>query len=123
MTANKWVLLGAGSGFLSVALGAFGAHGLAERLEPRMLEIFRTGAQYQMYHALALVGFGLWFSAHPDSSSIAGWAFAIGSIVFSGSLYVLALSGMKWLGAMTPIGGLAFMVGWLAFAWSAWRVS
>ena len=122
--ANIWIVVGALSGFLSVAFGAFGAHGLSGRLDARMLEVFRTGAQYQMYHALALVGLGLWAAQNPTASSaVPGWCFAAGSIIFSGSLYALSISGMKWLGAITPIGGLLFMIGWLAFAVAAYRTA
>ncbi len=122
--AKVWIVLGALSGFLSVAFGAFGAHGLSSRLDARMLEVFRTGAQYQMYHALALVGLGLWAAQNPTStSSVPGWCFVAGSVIFSGSLYALSISGVKWLGAITPIGGLLFMIGWIAFAVAAYRAS
>lgn len=128
MGSNLWVGLGAVSGFLSVVCGAFGAHALAARLDPKLLSVFQTGAQYQMYHALALVGLGAWaaFSqrqgvASSGAVAVAGWAFVFGSVVFSGSLYALALSGMRWFGAITPIGGVAFLVGWGAFAVAALR--
>lgn len=120
MAAKTWIMIGAISGLLSVALGAFAAHGLAEKLEPRLLEVFRTGAQYQMYHALALVAVGLWAVQNPTgSASVAGWAFTIGSVIFPGTLYLLAVTGTRWLGAITPIGGLSFMIGWAALAYSA----
>ena len=122
-----WIALGALSGFFSVACGAFGAHALSSRLDARMLEVFRTGAQYQMFHALALVGVGLWTSQNPSASyglgAVPGPCFALGSLIFSGSLYALALSGVKGLGAITPIGGLLFMIGWIAFAVAAYRAS
>ncbi|MBI3555903.1 MAG: DUF423 domain-containing protein [Deltaproteobacteria bacterium] len=122
--AKVWIVFGALSGFLSVAFGAFGAHGLSTRLDARMLEVFRTGAQYQMYHALALIGLGLWAVQNPGASStVPGWCFAAGSLIFSGSLYALAISGVKWLGVITPIGGLLFMIGWLAFAVSAYNAA
>lgn len=101
-------------GFLAVAAGAFAAHGLEKHVEPRMLDVFKTGAEYNMYHALAMaacaafaaIGFGgAWMRR-------AAWAFAIGIVLFSGSLYALAPSGVKILGAITPFGGVAFMVGW-----------
>ncbi len=114
-----FVGLGALSALIAVAAGAFGAHALKSRLTPEMLAIFETGARYQMYHALGLIGVGLWAS-HRGANG-AGWAFVVGTVLFSGSLYALALSGVRALGAVTPIGGLAFMVGWALLAWSAWR--
>lgn len=124
MMASRWILIGAISGFLGVALGAFGAHGLADKLDARALEIYETAVRYQMYHALALLGLGIWASAMPQidaRTAVAGWAFTAGIVVFSGSLYALALSGIKILGAITPLGGLGFLVGWIAFAILAWR--
>jgi len=105
---------GAISGFLSVALGAFGAHGLKNRLSAEMLAIFETGVRYQMYHALALLAVSWACSRWPGTwSAGSGWLFLAGTLIFSGSLYVLALSGVRWLGAITPLGGLAFLAGWL----------
>ena len=122
--AQIWVVFGAVSGFLSVAFGAFGAHALSQRLDPRMLDVFRTGAQYQMYHALALIGLGLWAARYPTvSTTVPGWCFAAGSIIFSGSLYALSISGVKWLGAITPIGGVLFMIGWISFGIAAYRTA
>ena len=114
--------LGAVLAGLGVAAGAFGAHGLRARLTPDMLAIFETAVRYQMYHALALLAVG-WASARwPESGvALAGWLFVAGIVVFSGSLYVLALTGTRWLGAVTPFGGLAFFVGWATLAWTAWR--
>lgn len=124
MNGNFWVALGSVSGLISVATGAFGAHGLSQRLEPKALAVWHTAAQYQMVHSLALLVVGLWSIQHAGTSaSLPGWAFTIGILVFSGSLYALALSDIKILGAITPIGGLSFMVGWAAFAFLAWRVS
>lgn len=116
--------LGAISGFSSVALGAFGAHALRRRLPPDLLEIFRTGAQYQMYHALALVGVGL-LAARAASPVLAtaGWLFVAGTVLFSGSLYVLSLSGVRLLGAITPMGGLCYLAGWALLAWAALRMT
>lgn len=113
----NWIAIGAGSGFLSVAAGAFGAHALAGRLEPRMLVVFETAARYQMFHALALLALGVWLRSEPrlsraPAARIAGWSFALGTVLFSGSLYALALTGIRGLGAITPVGGLAFLVGW-----------
>jgi uncharacterized membrane protein YgdD (TMEM256/DUF423 family) len=118
--AGRFVSLGAGSALIAVAAGAFGAHALRSRLEPASLAIFETGARYQMYHALALVAVGFALSQWPASRSAvwAGWLFAAGTMLFSGSLYLLALSGVRWLGAITPLGGVAFMLGWLCLALS-----
>jgi uncharacterized membrane protein YgdD (TMEM256/DUF423 family) len=127
---STWVGLGSIFAFLSVGCGAFGAHGLENKLEPRMLAVWETAARYQMYHALALIGLGLWIGQRlqqagqapvPGSASVAGWAFTIGIVLFSGSLYALALSGIKVLGAITPIGGMAFLIGWIAFALAAFK--
>lgn len=112
------VALGAINAALAVAAGAFGAHGLRERLDARALEIFETGARYQMYHALAMILAGMMAT---KGASTAGWIFQAGIVIFSGSLYALSLSGVKVLGAITPIGGLAFLVGWMWLAWAAWR--
>jgi uncharacterized membrane protein YgdD (TMEM256/DUF423 family) len=108
--------------FLAVALGAFAAHALKARLSADLLAIFEVGVRYHMYHALALLAVAWASSRWPDSNAhFAGWAFLIGIVVFSGSLYLLSVTGMRWLGAITPIGGLAFLVGWLILAWAAWR--
>jgi uncharacterized membrane protein YgdD (TMEM256/DUF423 family) len=116
------VALGAISALVAVAAGAFGAHGLRARLSPDMLAVFETGARYQMYHALALLAAGWGASRWPGAAAAwAGWLFVAGTLVFSGSLYALALSGQRWLGAVTPIGGVAFLAGWAALAWSAIR--
>src|SRR5437762_7000234 len=117
---NKtFLLIGALAGFTGVTLGAFGAHLLRGRLSPEILAVFETGVRYQMYRALAIVATGLimarldgwWFAA-------AGWLFTAGIVLFSGSLYVLALTGVTAFGAITPLGGLAFLAGWacLVFA-------
>ena len=113
------VALGALNAALAVAAGAFAAHGLRERLTVRALEIFETGARYHMYHALAMVLAGV--LAATRGASTAGWLFQAGIVLFSGSLYALALTDAKALGAVTPLGGLAFLAGWLWLAWSAWR--
>lgn len=112
------IALGAVNAALAVAAGAFGAHALKDRLEPRMLEVFETGARYHMYHALALVLCG---AIATRGATTAGWILQAGIVLFSGSLYALALTGTKGLGAITPIGGLAFLVGWAWLAWTAWR--
>jgi len=106
-----WAGLGAANAFVAVAAGAFGAHGLKGRLSPAMLEVFETAARYQMYHALAL--FAVAFLAGQGLRvQPAGWGFTAGILLFSGSLYALALSGIKVLGAITPLGGLAFLFAW-----------
>jgi uncharacterized membrane protein YgdD (TMEM256/DUF423 family) len=108
-----WV--GALAGFIGVALGAFGAHGLRSRLSAEMLTVFETGVRYQMYHAIAILIVAL-AAARLDGWLIraAGWLFAAGIVLFSGSLYALALTGVTTLGAVTPLGGLAFLLGWAA---------
>jgi uncharacterized membrane protein YgdD (TMEM256/DUF423 family) len=109
------------SAVVAVALGAFGAHGLRARLGPDLLATFEIGVRYQMYHALGLLAVGLALSRWPSSASVvAGWLFIAGTLIFSGSLYLLALTGLRWLGAITPVGGAAFIVGWIVLAWSVW---
>ena len=117
-----FLLLAAINGFLSVALGAFAAHGLTSRLSAQLLSTFQTGVQYQMYHTLALLGVGVLSIHYPTSGALrsSGLLFQVGILIFSGSLYVLALSGIRWLGAITPLGGLAFLAGWALLAWFAW---
>jgi uncharacterized membrane protein YgdD (TMEM256/DUF423 family) len=119
--AKTLILLACINGFLAVSLGAFAAHGLRARLDADMLGTFQTGVQYQMYHALALFGIGL-LSLHFPTSTIlrnSGFLIMAGIVLFSGSLYVLSLSGIRWLGAITPIGGVAFLCGWGLLAWFA----
>jgi uncharacterized membrane protein YgdD (TMEM256/DUF423 family) len=119
-----WLVLGAVNAFLSVAAGAFGAHALKARLPQDLLVIFETGARYHMYHALGLVAVGLLGHLRPSALlSGAGWAMLVGIVLFSGSLYALALSGVRGLGAITPLGGLGFLAGWLLFAVAAWRTT
>jgi uncharacterized membrane protein YgdD (TMEM256/DUF423 family) len=114
--------LGALSGMIGVAAGAFGAHALRERLAPDLLAVFETAARYQMYHALALLAVAWATSRWPGSTAVwAGWLFAAGTLIFSGSLYALALTGIRWLGAVTPIGGLCLLAGWLCLALAARR--
>ncbi len=120
--SRTFLLLGALSAGLAVALGAFGAHGLRARLSPADLATFETGARYQMYHALALLAVA-WVAAQAPGAlpRAAGWLFVAGTVVFSGSLYVLVLTGQRWLGAVTPIGGVAFLAGWACLALAALR--
>lgn len=114
------MFIGALMGFVGVGLGAFGAHGLRGRLSPDMLAIFETGVRYQMYHALALLAAAALLSRSDGRAVlVAGWSFTAGILVFSGSLYALALTGVTTLGAITPIGGVAFLVGWIALAYAA----
>lgn len=117
MRTGHWIAIGGISGFIGVSAGAFGAHGLKEKLSAEMLAVFETAARYQMYHAMALLVVGLACRQRLTGSlQVAGWGFLIGTGLFSGSLYVLAMTGVKWLGAITPLGGLAFLVGWAALA-------
>ncbi len=114
------IALGGLSGLLSVAAGAFGAHALKKHLSADMLAIFETGNRYQMYHALALILIGMLARTRPSGPLHAsGWSMVIGTLIFSGSLYALALSGQRWLGAITPIGGTAFLIGWGLLAYAA----
>ena len=114
------MLAGALAGFVGVAFGAFGAHALRGRLSPEMLAVFETGVRYQMYHALALMltaaimmsGRDVVHGAHGRALTVAGWSFIAGMVLFSGSLYLLAVTGITVLGAITPIGGVAFLLGW-----------
>ena len=108
-------ILGAALAGLSVAAGAFGAHALKSKLTPELLTIFVTAARYQMYHALGLIMVAV-VNEGSILITIAGWLFLGGIIIFSGSLYILSLTGIRWLGAITPIGGLAFIIGWACLA-------
>jgi uncharacterized membrane protein YgdD (TMEM256/DUF423 family) len=115
-------VLGAVSAFLGVAAGAFGAHALKSRVEPDMLVVFEVGVRYQMYHAFALIACAWAVSKWPGTLvNTSGWLFVAGTIVFSGSLYALSLSGVRWLGAITPLGGFAFLGGWICLAAAAVR--
>jgi uncharacterized membrane protein YgdD (TMEM256/DUF423 family) len=117
-----FAFLGALNAALAVAAGAFAAHGLRERLDARHLEIFETGARYHMYHALGLLAVA-WLAARgAPAATAAGWTMLAGIAIFSGSLYVLAITGISKLGAITPIGGLAFLVAWGLLAYGALRL-
>jgi uncharacterized membrane protein YgdD (TMEM256/DUF423 family) len=117
-----FLIIGSLSAFLAVAAGAFGAHGLKARLSVDLLATFEIGVRYHLYHAFALFAVAWAYTRWPSSMTVAaGWLFVIGIVLFSGSLYTLALSGQRWLGAITPIGGLAFLSGWLCLAWAAWK--
>ena len=117
----SWFAVGALAGAIGVALGAFGAHGLKSRVSADLLVVFETAARYQMYHALALLAVGWAATRWPGIwVNASGWLFLGGIVVFSGSLYLMTLTGARWLGAVTPIGGLAFILGWIALALAAW---
>jgi uncharacterized membrane protein YgdD (TMEM256/DUF423 family) len=117
-------ILGSGFAFLAVTLGAFGSHSLKAILAPDMLAVFETGVRYQMYHALALLAVGWAAHQYPQASfHKAGWLFVAGIILFSGSLYILTLSGVRWLGAVTPLGGVCFLAGWGTLGWQFWKTS
>lgn len=119
---RTFVVLASLFGFLGVAAGAFGAHALRSSLSSADLAVFETAVRYQLVHALALVAAAWVGTRWPGgAATAAGWLFVAGIVVFSGSLYVLVLSGQRWLGAVTPVGGLAFLGGWLALAWAAAR--
>lgn len=113
---RRFGLLGGLFGALAVAAGAFGAHALRTRVGPRELEVFETAARYQMYHALALLAAAWAVGGDRRLGGAAGWLFTAGIVVFSGSLYALVLTGQRWLGAVTPLGGVAFILGWLCLA-------
>lgn len=134
MRGETWLRVGAILGALAVAIGAFGAHGLRGSLEravvsgdrtraeaDRALEVYETGVKYHMAHALALLAVGLFMIAtrRTDLSlQVVGWLFVVGIVIFSGSLYLLGFTGIRWLGAITPLGGLAMIAGWVVFAWA-----
>jgi uncharacterized membrane protein YgdD (TMEM256/DUF423 family) len=118
---RNFLLIGAILGFLGVAFGAFGAHGLRSRLTPEMLAVFETGVRYQMYHvfALLIVAAAIGHAGAARLLVLAGWSFVAGILIFSGSLYALALTGVTTFGAVTPIGGLAFLIGWACLVFFA----
>ena len=123
MTARLSLTLAALLLALAVALGAFGAHALKARLTVELQSVWQTAVQYHAWHALGLLGIGLFLLHRPEARGAgwSAWLFVAGIVLFSGSLYALALTGARWLGAATPIGGAAFIAGWLALAWAAWR--
>jgi uncharacterized membrane protein YgdD (TMEM256/DUF423 family) len=123
MTLDRvFFVIGSLSGFLGVGLGAFAAHALKSRLDAELLAVFEVGVRYQMYHALALLAVAWGCARWPGATvGASGWLFVAGTVLFSGSLYALSLSGTRWWGAVTPFGGLAFLGGWLCLAWAAWK--
>lgn len=122
LTPRALIMLASAFGLVAVAAGAFGAHGLKKTLTPEMLTIFETGARYNMYHALALLGAAWLLRETGNPLAVwAGVAFTFGILIFSGTLYALAITGTRWLGAITPIGGVGLMVGWLLMLVTAAR--
>ena len=117
------LIVAAISGFLAVALGAFGAHGLETMLTVELLSTYETGVEYHMSHSLALFGVGVLLQRFPRNQTLmfASYGFMSGVVLFSGSLYVLSITGISWLGAITPLGGIGFLVGWAALAKFAWQ--
>ena len=112
------------SALIAVAAGAFGAHALESRLEPGLVDVFETGARYQMVHALGLMAVALAAARWPSTLwAWSGWCFIAGTVLFAGSLYGLALSGQRWLGAVTPLGGACFLTGWALAAIASWRAA
>ncbi len=117
-----FVILGSLSAFLAVALGAFAAHSLKEKLPPDLFATWEVAVRYHLAHALALFAVAWTLAQWPDARSApAGWLFLAGTAFFSGSLYALSLSGIRWLGAITPVGGVCFLAGWLYLAWTFWK--
>ena len=122
--AKLFITLASVSGLLAVTLGAFGAHALKARLDDYSQGVWETAVQYHFYHALALLAVGIVALGQPQSTLLrsSGWLFLLGTLIFSGSLYLLALSGTRWLGAVTPLGGLAFIAGWACLAVASWKL-
>ncbi len=121
--SRAWIVSGAVSALVSVAAGAFGAHALKVRMSSELLAVFETGARYQMFHALALLATGI-LSLHAPSraADFAAWSFLAGTLLFSGSLYALVLTGIRTFGAITPLGGVAFLAGWALLAYAGWQL-
>ena len=122
--AKLFITLASLSGMLAVVLGAFGAHGLRGKLDDYAMGVFETAVQYHFYHALALLAVGIIALSQPQTTLLksSGWLFLLGTVIFSGSLYILAITGTKWLGAVTPVGGLAFIGGWACLATASWKL-
>jgi uncharacterized membrane protein YgdD (TMEM256/DUF423 family) len=122
--AKLFIILGSCSGMLAVVFGAFGAHALKDRLDDYGMGVFETAVQYHFYHTFALLAVGIIALSQPQSVMLksSGWLFLIGLLIFSGSLYLISLTGMRWLGAVTPLGGLAFIGGWACLAAAAWKL-
>jgi uncharacterized membrane protein YgdD (TMEM256/DUF423 family) len=122
--AKLFITLASLSGMLAVMLGAFGAHALKGKLDDYALGVFETAVQYHFYHSFALLAVGILALSHPHTALLrsSGWLFLLGIVVFSGSLYVLSFTGARWLGAITPLGGLAFIAGWACLAATGWKL-
>lgn len=124
LSPRALLLVGGLAGLVGVAAGAFGAHGLEGRVSPDLISTFETGVRYQAWHALALVALAPAAARWPDPLwGVAGLLFTAGILIFSGSLYVLTLTGIRWLGAITPLGGLSFLAGWACLVAAAWRAA
>jgi len=123
LRVNTWLLIAAINGFLAVAAGAFGAHALQARLDAHALQVFETGARYHMYHALAIGLAALSQRVPAPAANAAAIFFLAGIVLFSGSLYLMALTGMRGYAVVTPFGGLSFLIGWAALAWSATKLN
>jgi uncharacterized membrane protein YgdD (TMEM256/DUF423 family) len=122
MTSSSWLATGALLGAAGVALGAFGAHGLKTRVGVELLVVFETAVRYHLIHALAIIAVAWSADRWPGTvTDTAGWLFVFGILIFSGSLYILVLTGQRWLGAITPVGGVALIAGWCTLALAAWR--
>ena len=122
--AKLFITLASLSGMVAVMFGAFGAHALKNRLDDYALGVFETAVQYHFYHSLALLAVGILALSQPQTALLktSGWLFILGVLVFSGSLYLLSITGVKWLGAVTPLGGLAFIGGWACLAAVGWKL-
>jgi len=123
MNARLALALAAAFLFVAVGVGAFGAHALRARLAPEQMAVYQTAVQYHFWHALGLLAVGILLAQKPDSGalSLSAWLLVAGLVLFCGSLYLLALTGVRALGAVTPFGGAAFLAGWAALAWAVWR--
>ncbi len=122
--AKLFITLASLSAMLAVVFGAFGAHALKSRLDDYAMGVFQTAVQYHFYHSLALLAVGVIALSQPQTALLrsSGWLFIVGMVVFSGSLYLLSISGLRWLGAITPLGGLAFIAGWACLAAASWKL-
>ena len=122
--AKLFITLASLSGMLAVVLGAFGAHALKSRLDDNALNIFHTAVQYHFYHSFALLAVGVIALSQPQTALLksSGYLFILGILIFSGSLYLMSITGVRWLGAVTPLGGLAFIVGWACLAATGWKL-
>lgn len=116
---NGWLIIAAVNGFIAVGAGAFGAHGLRGQIDPQSMSVFETAALYHMFHALA-IGIAA-IALRETQTNWPAWLFLAGIVLFSGSLYLFALSGVRGVAAVTPIGGIAFLAGWTALAFAAWK--